>query len=56
MISEVQSVSISSIFQEVISKMTLQGPVDNEVLQEMGLTLHTDPQGNTIKMVPLSRG
>lgn len=42
--------------QEVISKMTLQGPVDNEVLQEMGLTLHTDPQGNTIKIVPLSRG
>ncbi|XP_045453389.1 ataxin-10 [Melitaea cinxia] len=39
--------------QEVISKLTLQGPVDNEVLQEMGLTLHTDPQGNTIRVVPL---
>ncbi|XP_060806338.1 ataxin-10 [Amyelois transitella] len=42
--------------QEVIAKMTLQGPVDNEVLQEMGLTLHTDPQGNTIKVAPLPRG
>ncbi|KAL0829605.1 hypothetical protein ABMA28_003112 [Loxostege sticticalis] len=41
--------------QEVISKMTLQGPVDNEVLQEMGLSLHTDAQGNTIKVVPLPR-
>lgn len=40
--------------QEVISKMTLQGPVDNEVLQEMGLTLHTDSQGNNIKIVPLA--
>ncbi|XP_053616340.1 ataxin-10 [Plodia interpunctella] len=42
--------------QEVISKMTLQGPVDNEVLQEMGLTLHSDPQGNSIKIAPLPRG
>uniref|UniRef100_A0A1E1WS54 Ataxin-10 n=1 Tax=Pectinophora gossypiella TaxID=13191 RepID=A0A1E1WS54_PECGO len=41
--------------QEVISKMTLQGPVDNEVLQEMGLTLHTDAQGNSIKVAPLPR-
>ncbi|XP_063832017.1 ataxin-10 [Ostrinia nubilalis] len=41
--------------QEIISKMTLQGPVDNEVLQEMGLTLHTDSQGNSIKVVPLPR-
>ncbi|VVD03377.1 unnamed protein product [Leptidea sinapis] len=41
--------------QEVISKLTLQGPVDNEVLQEMGLTLHTDSQGNSIKVVPLVR-
>ncbi|XP_038218920.1 ataxin-10 [Zerene cesonia] len=41
--------------QEVISRMTLQGPVDNEVLQEMGLTLHTDSQGNSIKVVPLPR-
>ncbi|XP_013141425.1 PREDICTED: ataxin-10 [Papilio polytes] len=41
--------------QEVISRMTLQGPVDNEVLQEMGLTLHTDAQGNTIKVAPLPR-
>ncbi|KAJ8720613.1 hypothetical protein PYW08_006078 [Mythimna loreyi] len=42
--------------QEVISKMTLQAPVDNELLQEMGLTLHTDNQGNGIKIVPMSRG
>lgn len=35
--------------------MTLQGPVDNEVLQEMGLTLHTDSQGNAIRIVPLQR-
>jgi hypothetical protein len=35
--------------------MTLQGPVDNEVLQEMGLSLHTDSQGNTIKVVPLPK-
>ncbi|CAK1542729.1 unnamed protein product [Leptosia nina] len=41
--------------QEVISKLTLQGPVDNEVLQEMGLTLHTDSQGNSIKVMPLQR-
>ncbi|CAG9782225.1 unnamed protein product [Diatraea saccharalis] len=41
--------------QEVISKLTLQGPVDNEVLQEMGLTLQTDAQGNSIKIVPMSR-
>ncbi|CAF4952550.1 unnamed protein product [Pieris macdunnoughi] len=41
--------------QEVISKITLQGPVDNEVLQEMGLTLHVDSQGNTIKVGPLQR-
>ncbi|XP_026748796.1 ataxin-10 [Galleria mellonella] len=41
--------------QEVISKLTLQGPVDNEVLQEMGLTLHTDSQNNTIRIVPLTR-
>ncbi|KPJ01413.1 PREDICTED: ataxin-10 [Papilio xuthus] len=41
--------------QEVISRMTLQGPVDNEVLQEMGLTLHTDSQGNSIKVAPLQR-
>ncbi|CAH0397041.1 unnamed protein product [Chilo suppressalis] len=41
--------------QEVITKMTLQGPVDNEVLQEMGLSLHTDAQGNSIKIVPMSR-
>ncbi|OWR51347.1 putative Ataxin-10 [Danaus plexippus plexippus] len=41
--------------QEVISKLTLQGPVDNEVLQEMGLTLNTDSQGNTIKIVPMTR-
>ncbi|XP_052744795.1 ataxin-10 [Bicyclus anynana] len=41
--------------QEVISRMTLQGPIDNEVLQEMGLTLHTDNQGNHIKIVPLPR-
>ncbi|CAB3241707.1 unnamed protein product [Arctia plantaginis] len=39
--------------QEVISKVTLKGPVDNEVLQEMGLTLHTDSQGNNIRIVPL---
>lgn len=44
------------IFQEVISKVTLQAPVDNEVLQEMGLTLHTDTQGNNIRIVPMSRG
>ncbi|KAF9802895.1 hypothetical protein SFRURICE_015492 [Spodoptera frugiperda] len=42
--------------QEVISKVTLQAPVDNEVLQEMGLTLHTDTQGNNIRIVPMSRG
>ncbi|XP_026724785.1 ataxin-10 isoform X1 [Trichoplusia ni] len=42
--------------QEVISKMTLQGPVDTEILQEMGLTLHADSQGNNIKIVPMSRG
>nr|XP_021197848.2 ataxin-10 isoform X2 [Helicoverpa armigera] len=42
--------------QEVISKMTLQAPVDNEVLQEMGLTLQTDTQGNSIRIVPMSRG
>lgn len=42
--------------QEIISKMTLQGPVDNEVLQEMGLTLHTDSQGNGIKIIPYARG
>ncbi|KAI5635235.1 spinocerebellar ataxia type 10 protein domain-containing protein [Phthorimaea operculella] len=41
--------------QEVIAKMTLEGPVDNEVLQEMGLTLHTDAQGNSIKVVPLPK-
>lgn len=41
--------------QDVISKMTLQGPIDNEVLQEMGLTLHTDSQGNSIKVMPLPR-
>ncbi|XP_059061677.1 ataxin-10 isoform X2 [Achroia grisella] len=41
--------------QEVISKLTLQGPVDNEVLQEMGLTLHTDSQNNSIRIVPLAR-
>ncbi|XP_075982405.1 uncharacterized protein LOC142980728 [Anticarsia gemmatalis] len=41
--------------QDVISKMTLQGPVDNEVLQEMGLTLHTDNQGNSIRVAPLPR-
>lgn len=35
--------------------MTLRGPVDNEVLQEMGLTLNTDSQGNSIKIVPLPR-
>ncbi|CAG4938155.1 unnamed protein product [Parnassius apollo] len=42
--------------QEIISRITLQGPVDNEVLQEMGLTLHTDAQGNSIKLAPLPRG
>lgn len=36
--------------------MTLQGPVDTEILQEMGLTLHADSQGNNIKIVPMSRG
>ncbi|KAJ0172773.1 hypothetical protein K1T71_011912 [Dendrolimus kikuchii] len=41
--------------QEEICKMTLQGPVDNEVLQEMGLTLHTDTQGNAIRIVPLQK-
>ncbi|XP_069362243.1 uncharacterized protein [Maniola hyperantus] len=41
--------------QEVISKMTLQGPIDNELLQEMGLTLNTDTQGNSIRVVPLPR-
>ncbi|KPJ17465.1 Ataxin-10 [Papilio machaon] len=41
--------------QEVISRMTLQGPVDNELLKEMGLTLQTDSQGNTIKVAPLQR-
>lgn len=35
--------------------MTLQGPMDNELLQEMGLTLHTDANDNSIKIVPLSR-
>ncbi|XP_004923792.2 ataxin-10 isoform X2 [Bombyx mori] len=41
--------------QEVIAKTTLQGPVDNEVLQEMGLTLSTDSQNNSIKIMPLPR-
>ncbi|XP_041969632.1 ataxin-10 [Aricia agestis] len=41
--------------QEVISKMTLQGPMDNELLQEMGLTLHTDANDNSIRIVPLQR-
>ncbi|KAG6456295.1 ataxin-10 [Manduca sexta] len=42
--------------QEVISKITLQAPVDNEVLQEMGLTLQADAQGNSIRIAPLPRG
>ncbi|KAM3965995.1 ataxin-10 isoform 2-T2 [Aphomia sociella] len=41
--------------QEVISKLTLQGPVDNDILQEMGLTMHTDSQNNSIRIVPLAR-
>lgn len=41
--------------QEVIAKMTLQGPVDNEILKDMGLTLNTDGQGNTIKLAPYPR-
>lgn len=41
--------------QEVIAKMTLQGPVDNEMLQEMGLTLQSDAQGNCIKIAPMPR-
>ncbi|XP_073954336.1 uncharacterized protein [Choristoneura fumiferana] len=40
--------------QEVISKMTLQGPVDNELLRDMGITLNTDGQGNSIKIAPYS--
>ncbi|XP_063622579.1 ataxin-10 [Cydia splendana] len=38
--------------QEVIAKMSLQGPVDNEILKDMGLALNTDGQGNTIKLAP----
>lgn len=41
--------------QEVITKLTLQGPVDSEVLRDMGLTFHTDNQGNSIRVAPLSR-
>ncbi|CAG9129849.1 hypothetical protein JYU34_010537 [Plutella xylostella] len=41
--------------QEVIAKLTLQGPVDNEVLKDMGLTLHVDALGNSISVAPLSR-
>ncbi|XP_072945427.1 uncharacterized protein [Epargyreus clarus] len=41
--------------KEVISKIQLQGPMDNELLAEMGLTLQTDPQGNSIKIAPLPK-
>lgn len=33
--------------------MTLQEPVNNQILNEMGLTLHADSQNNSIKLAPL---
>lgn len=41
--------------QEVIKNCKKEGVVDNAVLQEMGLTLHENADGQSIRVVPLLR-
>ncbi|XP_077287529.1 uncharacterized protein LOC143912170 isoform X2 [Arctopsyche grandis] len=39
--------------QEIIASMSLQEPVSNQFLNEMGITINTDSQNNKIKLAPL---
>lgn len=41
--------------QEIIRNCTRVGVVESSVLQEMGVTLHTDEGGKNIGIVPLTR-
>ncbi|EZA50247.1 Ataxin-10-like protein [Ooceraea biroi] len=41
--------------QEIIRNCKKEGVLDNPVLQEMGLTLHEDEDGKSIRIAPLRR-